>query len=119
MSRDKIDLYYLGKEEPIKSCMFAMHDIILSFDENIHESWKYGMPFFTINGKMFCYFWTNKKSGFPYIGIVDGKLIDHPALVLGNRARMKILPIDPHADLPVEIIHEVLSRAIAFRGRIS
>ena len=35
----------------------------------------------------------------------------------GDRARMKILPIDPEADLPLELLAEVLQMAITIREK--
>ncbi len=61
---------------------------------------------------MFCYLWTHKKNGLPYIGIVEGKKIDHPALIIEDRARMKIMLLDPTADLPIETINSILKIVI-------
>lgn len=108
-----IDNYFLQKEEPVKSCMQFLREHILKQDSNITEAWKYGMPFFCYNGKMFCYLWTHKKLLLPYIGIVDGKRIDHPDLITEKRARMKILLVDPAKDIPVKKISSILKEVIA------
>jgi Domain of unknown function (DU1801) len=108
----EIDNFYLQKEEPLKSCLFALRAFILIYDKNITEAWKYKMPFFCYRGKMFCYLWIDNKTRQPYIGIVEGKNIDHPVLVRGNRSRMKIILIDPNKDLPVKIIDTIFKRAI-------
>jgi Domain of unknown function (DU1801) len=65
-----IDNFYLQKKEPVKSCLLALRDIILAGDKDISASWKYGMPFFCYNGKMFCYLWVHKKYDRPYIGML-------------------------------------------------
>lgn len=70
------------------------------------------MPIFMYKRKMFCYLWTDKKTGEPYLGIVEGRNISHPLLIAGNRARMKILPIDPNADLPLATINEIFRLAV-------
>jgi len=111
MLRD-LDQYYLNKEEPTKSCLQALRDHILNLNSSITETWKYRMPFFCVNGKMFCYLWTDKKSGEPYIGFAEGRNIDHPMLELGDRKRMKILRINPTKDLPIETIDEIMNRAL-------
>ena len=49
------DNFYLQQEEPIKGCLLALKEIILSQDEDISNEWKYGMPFFCYKKKMFCY----------------------------------------------------------------
>jgi len=110
----EIDNWYLNKEEPNLSCLQALRTWILNFDEQITEAWKYRMPMFLYKGKMFCYLWTDKKTGQPYIGIVEGGKIDHPLLIQNKRARMKILYIDPIADLPIDTIHEIFSTAKSF-----
>ncbi|MCF6352841.1 MAG: DUF1801 domain-containing protein [Cyclobacteriaceae bacterium] len=71
--------------------MQALRAHILAFDPQIIEAWKYRLPFFLYKKKMFCYFWADKKTGLPYIGIVEGRNIDHPMLEQGNRKRMKII----------------------------
>ena len=62
---------------------------------------------------MFCYLWIHKKYQQPYIGIVDGKLINHPDLIIEKRARMKILLIDPERDIPVKKISAILKEVLA------
>lgn len=110
----EIDNYFLQKEDPVKSCLLFLREHILQYDPNITEAWKYRMPFFCYKGKMFCYLWTHKKNGLPYIGIVEGKRIDHPALIIEDRARMKIMLFDPSTDLPIETIDSILKTALSF-----
>lgn len=107
-----LDDFYLKQEEPNKSCFLALRDIILAYNDGISEALKYGMPCFVYKGKQFCYLWQDKKTKEPYILIVEGGKVNHPALVQGSRARMKILPIDPLGDLPVETIKEVFDEAV-------
>ena len=61
---------------------------------------------------MFCYLWIQKKSGKPYLGIVEGKRIEHPDLIMEKRSRMKIMLFDPDEDLPVNTIQLVLKQAL-------
>jgi hypothetical protein len=110
----EIDLYYLQKEDPVKSCLLFLRQHILDFDKGITEAWKYRMPFFCYKGKMLCYLWTHKKNGLPYIGIVEGGKIDHPNLIREDRARMKVLLIDPNTDLPIDTINTILKTALSF-----
>ena len=62
---------------------------------------------------MVCYLWKDKKTNEPYIGIVEGNRIDHQLLIKGNRTRMKILPVNPNEDLPIETIQLILNEMIA------
>jgi uncharacterized protein YdhG (YjbR/CyaY superfamily) len=81
-----IDQYFLDKDEPIKSCLQFLREHILKQDPLITEAWKYGMPFFCYRGKMICYLWVHKKHHQPYLGIVEGKQINHPDLLQEDRA---------------------------------
>jgi len=109
-----IDNFYLQKKEPEKSCLLALRKIILDFDSKISEEWKYGMPFFYFKKKMFCYFWFHKKLKVPYIGIAEGRNIEHPDLLAEDRSRMKILLIDPKKDIPIRTINQILRAAASF-----
>ena len=109
-----IDDYFLQKEEPIKSYLLALRQVILTYDRNITETWKYGMPVYCYNRKMMCYLWTHKKYRQPYLGIVEGQKINHPDLIVEKRARMKIMLFDPEKDLPMETIHDILKTVVAF-----
>lgn len=104
----------MQKEEPVKGCLLAMRQLILRYNAGITEAWKYKMPFFCYNGKMFCYVWVDRKTGQPYLGIVEGKRIQHPALIRQNRSRMKVMFVDPAKDLPVRAIHSIFKMAMKF-----
>jgi hypothetical protein len=108
----ELDNFYLQQNEPIKSCLLALREIIISQDKDISNTWKYGMPFFCYKGKMFCYLWVHKKHKQPYIGIVEGKRFNHPNLIIEKRSRMKIMLFDPSKDLPIKIIETILQQAI-------
>jgi hypothetical protein len=108
-----IDQYFLSREEPARSCLQFLREHLLAFAPEITESWKYGMPFYCYNGKMFCYLWTHKKYRQPYIGFVEGNLLTHPDLIQEKRARMKILLLDAGADIQVATINRILEDAIA------
>ena len=108
-----IDEYFLQQEEPVRSCLQYLRLHILKQDPDITEAWKYRMPFYCYKGKMCCYLWVHKTLHQPYIGIVEGKLIDHPDLILEKRARMKILLLDPGKDLPIKKINTILNDVLA------
>lgn len=109
---EKMDHFYLDREEPIKSCLLALREIILRQSPEISATWKYGMPFFCFRGKMFCYLWVHKKIGQPYLGIVEGKHFEQPFLLQEKRSRMKIMLFDPEEDLPLETIESILQQAL-------
>jgi Domain of unknown function (DU1801) len=108
-----LDNFYETHPEPIKSTLLALREIILRQDQaNITAAWKYGMPFFSYNSKIFSYLWVHKKELKPYIGIVEGKHILHPDLIQEKRSRMKIMLFDPNYDLPIGTIEQILKEAL-------
>jgi hypothetical protein len=109
---EQLHNYYLKKEEPNKSCLLALRNIILNQDINITETQKWGMPCFCYKKKMFCYLWTDKKTDEPYILMVEGKYLDHPELEAGDRSRMKIFRVNPNKDLPIKTIESILQEAL-------
>ena len=114
MQSKAVDDFYLRQDEPVKGCLLALRDMILSQDKNISHVLKYGMPFFCYKGKMFCYLWINKKYGKPYLGMEEGKRLEHPDLITEKRSRMKIMLFDPAKDLPVKTITAILQTALDF-----
>ena len=108
-----IDSWYLQKNEPIKSCLQFLRELILRQHAGLIEAWKYGMPFFCYKGRMVCYLWVHKKYGQPYLGIVEGAKINHPELIQEKRARMKILLFEAEKDIPVEKIEKLLAEVLA------
>ncbi len=107
-----IDNYFLQHNAPNKSCLQFLREFILKQDAAITEEWKYGMQFYCYREKIFCYLWTHKKHLLPYIGIVEGKLMEYPDLIVEKRSRMKILLIDPNLDVPVQKIQPILAEAL-------
>jgi hypothetical protein len=110
----ELDNFYMQQHEPIKGTLLALREIILQQDKDVSNAWKYGMPFFCYKGKMFCYLWVHKKHKLPYIGIVEGKKIEHPSLIIEKRSRMKIMLLDPNKDLPLKTIERILQQALNF-----
>ncbi len=110
-----LDHFYEKQEEPVKSCLLALRQIILNSKAPLTEALKYGMPFFCYHEKMFCYLWIDKKTKQPYIGIVDGNKIDHHLLVQDKRARMKIFYVDATKDIPVKMIQQIITLALKVR----
>ena len=107
-----LEHFYEQQPEPIKSCLLALRKIILNQRKDISHALKYGMPFFCFKSKMFCYLWIHKKHKLPYIGIVEGKHFDEPFLMQEDRARMKIMLLDPNEDLPLQQIRDIIQKAI-------
>ena len=108
----ELENFYLKQPEPVRSCYLALRDLILAQDINITNEWKYGSSFFYYKGKMFCYLWFHKKYKQPYISFVEGNRFDEPFLIQENRARMKIMLLNPNEDLPIANIKSILNKAL-------
>lgn len=111
MEIKEIEAYFESQVEPVKGCLLALRSVIMDFDPQITEAWKWRLPFYCYRGKTFCYLWIDKKTKLPYVGVVEGGRIDHPMLEQGDRTRMKVMYIQPEEDLPVEALYEILSEA--------
>jgi len=107
-----LDAYYISKEEPTRGCLLALRKYILEYHPEMSETWTHRMPMFRYKGKLFCYLWIDKKTYHPYLGIYKGLEVEHKALDLGKRNKMKIMTIDPNEDLPLETIKEVFDLAL-------
>ena len=70
------------------------------------------MPCFCYKKKVVCYLWTDKKTNEPYILMVEGKLLFHHKLEVGERSRMKILRVNPNKNLPLKTIETILQNAL-------
>lgn len=110
--QQELEQYYLNKEEPVKGCLLALRKLIMQQDANITETRKYGMPCFCYYKKMFCYLWTDKKTGEPYILFVEGNHLEYPELETGSRARMKIFRVNPDKDIPLAVVTRLLQAAL-------
>jgi hypothetical protein len=104
--------FYLQQEEPTRSCLLAIKEIILKHNSLITPEWKYKLPFFCYKGKMLCYIWFHKKYKKPYLGFYNGFLIDDTNLLAEGRSRIKIFLFDTDEDLPVHKINSILTQAI-------
>ncbi len=112
MNLNPIETHFLNLPELSRDTILALRQTILQYNKDINEVFRYSMPFYCFKKQRICYLWLDKKSGYPYIGFVDGNLMNHPLLIQGDRKRMKILNINPSDDLPLATIHELLDMAI-------
>lgn len=107
----KIEEFYFKKEEPNKSIFFALRDIFLGWDEEVHTCLKYGLPCFTYRNKILCYHWQDKKTNIPYVLFNYGKFIEHDLLETKDRKLMKSMDIHPDQDIPIEALNAVFQQA--------
>jgi hypothetical protein len=112
-SMKALDEYYEKQPEPNGSCLLTLRKIILSYDAQIRETWKYQTPFFLFDGKMLCYLSVDRSTRVPYVGLVEGRYLDHPCLESGGRKQIKVLAVNPTEDIPIDTMQEVLEQAVA------
>jgi hypothetical protein len=111
-----IDTWFLSHETTVAACLQQVRQWLLTHPAGITETWNYSMPFYRINNERLVYLWFHKQLRQPYIGFVDGNQLDHPDLLAEKRSRMKILLLNPAADLPMETIAHLLQQAAALRN---
>jgi len=92
--------------------LLSLRDIILSYHPQISETWKFRDPFFNYGKKMLCYLSIDRHTRVPYVGMVEGRYLDHSALESGGRKRIKVLSINPTKDIPIDTMEEVLEQAV-------
>ena len=114
MRLKEIDNYYFDKSEPVRGCLLALRKIILDHHPNLQETWKYKTPCFDYRDKMCCYLWIDKKTKWPYVGIVKGCEIEHPDLTSGGRKQIKTFIVDPTMDIPVDKLKSILNAMLAY-----
>jgi hypothetical protein len=44
--------------------------------------------------------------------MVEGKLLDHPKLEVGQRSRMKVFRVNPKKNIPVKTINDILQKSL-------
>lgn len=108
------DQFFLDQPEPNQSCLLALQDLLLSINPDLKKAWKWKLPFFCYKGKNIAYFWVDKKTKKPYIGIVDGYKIDHPLLEAGDRTQIRIIRIEPNEKPPTKAIQKIITQALSF-----
>ena len=104
--------YYEQLDEPNRSCLLAIRQLILNLDKQISETLSWNMPFFKYRKKMLCYFWFDKKKQQYYLSFSEGKHINHPALTSGNRERFKVYYFDTSKDIDHKLIQDFIEQSM-------
>ncbi|GGP03206.1 hypothetical protein GCM10010992_10680 [Cloacibacterium rupense] len=105
-----IQEYFLNQPEPARSLLLFLREQILSSDQDITETFSFGLPFYKYKGKMLCYFSFHKKFKKYYISFNHGNKIESPFLIQEDRKLFKILLIDENEDFPLELLLEILDK---------
>jgi hypothetical protein len=106
-----LDNYYLKQPEPMQGCLLALKDIILGLDKNITHQRRFQIPFFYYKDKKLSYLWVTKKK--LQMGFIEDKNIHPKKEGLRLKDKYTSILIDPHADLPIDLIIKELKARIA------
>ncbi len=106
-----LDNYYLKQPEPMQGCLLALKDIILGLDKNITHHRRFQIPFFYYKDKKLSYLWVTKKK--LQMGFIEDKNIHPKKEGLRLKDKYTSILIDPHADLPIDLIIKELKAKIA------
>lgn len=103
-----IQEYFYRIDEPARSSLLYIREMILNSDEVITETFSFGLPFLKYKKKMLCYFYYSKQHQKHYLSFYHGDRIDYPELLSEGRKKFKILLLDMEEDLPMDLIFNVL-----------
>ena len=109
---NELERFYFSLPETDQSALLYLRQFVLDYSKKLTEHFKFRTPFFYYNGKMFCYFSVEKKTGRIYIGFVRGYLMKHKALISGNRTQIKVYYIDKDKDVNIKELKQLLNEAI-------
>lgn len=110
----ELEIFYDQLPEPNKGCFLFLRKFILEHNAGFTEHWKWKLPFFSYQGKPFCYIWKDKKTTWPYLTFVRSIHINRPELDLGPRKQMKALSIDPNKDIDLALIKEIIDESLTY-----
>ena len=98
----ELEDYYLKYPEPVRGCLFALKQIVMSVSDQVTHERKYQVPFFSYKGMKLGFLWMNRKKLI--LGFVTDKRILPPVDGLRQKDQLEMIQIDPNADLPKEMI---------------
>lgn len=106
----ELEDYYLKHPEPVRGCLFALKQIIMSVSDQVTHGRKYQVPFFSYKGKKLGFLWMNRKKLI--LGFVTDKSVLLPVEGTRLKDQLEMIQIDPNADLPKEMIVEKIRELI-------
>jgi len=98
----ELEDYYLKHPEPVRGCLFALKQIIMSVSDQVRHERKYQVPFFSYKGKKLGFIWMNRKKLI--LGFITDKSVLLPVEGVRLKDQLETIQIDPNADLPKEMI---------------
>ena len=107
MSREQVDSYLAGVEEPKRSALEALRRTILEVVPEAEEDISYGVPAFRMGGKVIAGFAAFKThlSYLPFSGSVLGQLGEELA---GYQRTLSALHFSPERPLPEALVKRLI-----------
>ena len=106
--------YILSRPEPWKTMLIELRAIIKSTIPEAEESFKWGLPFYSVNGKMCCFL--NFRKTFVEISFTKGVLIEgYKEFLIGGEKRknLRSLRFQDPAQIKIKVVQHVLLAAKA------
>lgn len=104
-----LENYFLQYQDPLQGCMLYLRDWLK--ENGLEEVYKFSTAFYQYKGKMFCYMSVRAKDQKLYVGFVKGYKMKHPSLKKEGRKQIKVIYINPEADLPMKELKQIISEA--------
>lgn len=98
----ELENYYLKQSGPVRECLYALKQIIMSISDQITHERKFQTPFFSYKGLKLGFLWMNRKKLI--LGIITDKRSFVSTAGTGLKDKLEMIQIDPDADLPKEMI---------------
>lgn len=116
MSREEVDAYLAGVEEPKRSTLEALRRTILEVVPEAEEGISYSVPAFRVDGKVVAGFaaFKNHLSYLPFSGSVLGQLGEE---VAGYQRTLSALHFAPDRPLPEALVKRLIEVRLREVGR--
>ena len=104
-----VDNYILSKPEPWRSMLIELQAVIKHTVPEVEEAYKWRLPFYSLNGKMYCFL--NFRKSFVDVGFPWGiHLEKHTTHLVGGEKRKNLRSLRYHSleDIDITLLQEVL-----------
>jgi len=108
--------YILSKPEPWRSILIELRAVILQTVPEVEEAYKWHLPFYSLNGKMFCFL--NFRKHFVDVGIPYGvRITSHTAYLLAGEGRknLRSLRYKQIEDIDYQVLENILIELATLR----
>lgn len=107
-----VDNYILSKPEPWRSMLIELQAVIKHTVPEVEEAYKWRLPFYSLNGKMYCFL--NFRKNFIDVGFPWGIHIETYAHhLVGGEKRKNLRSLRYHSpeEIDITLLQEVLREA--------